>query len=140
MGQAKGMKPVLAGSAYWAMVFALGFVLGTLRVLWLAPALGLVAATLIELPVMLAASWWAARWLLRRFAIRTEGAALVMGALAFVLLMAAELVLGVTAFGQTPGQWLAGLIEPQGALGLAGQVIFALMPWLAVRRRGAISS
>lgn len=140
MAQAAGMKPVLAGIAYWAMVFALGFVLGTLRVLWLAPALGLVTATLIELPVMLAASWWAARWLLRRFAIRTEGAALVMGALAFVLLMAAELVLGVTAFGQTPAQWLAGLAEPQGALGLTGQVVFALMPWIAVRRRGATSS
>jgi len=140
MGEARGVRPVLAGIAYWAMVFALGFVLGTLRVLWLAPALGLVAATVIELPVMLAASWWAARWLLRRFAIRTGGAALAMGALAFVLLMAAELALGVAAFGQTPAQWLAGLAEPQGALGLAGQVVFALMPWLAVRRRGVTSS
>lgn len=128
-----------AAIAYWAVVFALGFVLGTVRTLWLAPAIGLVPATLAELPVMLAASWVASGWLVRRFAIATAGAGLVMGALAFVLLMAAECALAVGLIGQMPGEWLAGLGQPHALLGLAGQIAFALMPWWRLRR-GAISA
>jgi hypothetical protein len=122
-----------AGLAYWAVVFALGFVLGTIRVLWLAPLVGLVPATLIELPVMLTASWLAAGWLVRRFAIMRGGEALVMGILAFGLLMAAECALAVGLMGQTPAQWLADLRQPHALIGLAGQMLFALMPWWRVR-------
>jgi len=122
-----------AGLAYWAVVFALGFVLGTLRVLWLAPLVGLVPATLIELPAMLSASWWTSGWLVRRFAIAGSGEALAMGALGFALLMAAECALAVVLAEQTPAQWLADLRQPPAALGLAGQVLFALMPLWRVR-------
>jgi hypothetical protein len=124
-----------AAIAYWAMVFALGFVLGTLRVLWLAPLVGLIPATLIELPVMLGASWLASGWLVRHFAITDSGAALATGGLAFALLMGAECALAVAMMGQTAGQWLADLRQPHAALGLAGQVVFAIMPWWRVRRR-----
>jgi hypothetical protein len=125
-----------AGLAYWAVVFALGFVLGTIRVLWLAPLVGVVPATLIELPVMLTASWLAAGWLVRRFAIMRGSEALVMGGLAFGLLMAAECALAVGLMGQTPAQWLADLRQPHALLGLAGQVMFALIPWWRVRGAG----
>jgi hypothetical protein len=125
-----------AGLAYWAVVFALGFVLGTIRVLWLAPLVGLMPATLIELPVMLTASWLAAGWLVRRFAITTASAALTMGTLAFTPLMVAECALAVTMMGQTPAQWLADLRQPHALLGLAGQVMFALIPWWRVRGAG----
>jgi hypothetical protein len=123
-----------AGLAYWAVVFALGFVLGTVRVLWLAPLVGLMPATLLELPVMLGASWWASGRLMRRFAIAQTGAALAMGGLAFALLMAAECALAVVLTGQTPAQWLTDLRQPHAAVGLAGQVVFALMPWWRVQR------
>jgi hypothetical protein len=123
-----------AAIAYWAVVFALGFVLGTLRVLWLAPLVGLIPATLIELPVMLGASWLAAGWLVRRFAITDAGAALATGGLAFALLMVAECALAVGMMGRTPAQWLADLRQPHAALGLAGQVVFAAMPWWRARR------
>ncbi|MFY8048705.1 MAG: hypothetical protein ACOVNS_07770 [Erythrobacter sp.] len=127
------MTILRAAVAYWAMVFALGFVLGTVRVLWLAPLVGLVPATLIELPVMLGASWLASGWLVRRFAITDSGAALAMGGLAFALLMGAECALAVMLAGETPAQWLAGLRQPHAALGLAGQMVFAVMPWWRVR-------
>jgi hypothetical protein len=123
-----------AAIAYWAVVFALGFVLGTIRTLWLAPAIGLVPATLAELPLILAASWWVSGWLVRRFAIVGSGSALVAGGLAFALLMAAECGLAALLMGQTPAQWLAGLREPHALLGLSGQIAFALMPWWRVRR------
>jgi hypothetical protein len=128
------MRAASAGVAYWAMIFALGFVLGTVRVVWLAPLVGLVPATLIELPVMLTASWWASGWLMRRFAIAQAGAALAMGSLAFALLMAAECALAAVMIGQTPAQWLADLRQPHALIGLAGQVAFALMPWWRLRR------
>lgn len=122
-----------AAASYWAVVFALGFVLGTVRVLWIAPAVGLLPATALELPVMLGASWIASGWLVRRFALRAGGEALAAGALAFALLMAAECALAGVLSGQSPAQWLAGLAEPHAALGLAGQVLFALMPWWRAR-------
>jgi hypothetical protein len=122
-----------AAIAYWAVVFALGFVLGTIRVLWLAPQVGMLPATLIELPVMLGASWLASGWLLRRFEIAGGGEALAVGLLAFVLLMAAEYALGVGMMGLTVGQWLADFGQPHAAVGLTGQIVFALMPWWRVR-------
>lgn len=130
------MNWLRAAIAYWAIVFALGFVLGTIRVLWIAPLVGVLPATVIELPVMLGASWWAADWLMRRFAITQAGPALAMGALAFALLMGAECALAVMLSGESPAQWLAGLRQPHALLGLAGQVVFALMPWWRVRSAG----
>ena len=127
-----------AGALYFAAIFALGFVLGTLRALWLTRALGALPAVLLELPVMLAASWLVARWLLRRqmLAGRVFGAAeaLAMGGFAFILLMLAEAGLAYVLAGQGPGEWLAAMARPAGLAGLAGQILFALIPLLA--RRG----
>lgn len=122
-----------AAAAYWAIIFALGFGLGTVRVLWLAPALGLLPATALELPVMLGASWWAAGRVLRRCGIASGAEALAMGVLAFALLLGAECALAVVLIGQSPGTWLAGLAAPHAALGLAGQAVFALIPWWRAR-------
>ena len=118
-----------AAVPYFAAVFAAGLVLGTVRVLMLAPAMGAAAAVALEVPVMLAVSWVAARWAVARYGVpgRT-GPRLAMGGLAFVLLMAAEVALGVWGFGQSPAGIAAGLIRPEGMLGLAGQVAFGLVP------------
>jgi len=124
-----------AGLAYFVLVFALGFVLGALRVLFLQPALGATAAVLIELPLMLAASWWVCAWLLRRFAVPSVGTTrLVMGGCAFALLLLAEFALGTMVFAQSPAMFFAGFRAPHGWLGLLGQLGFALMPWLQRRR------
>lgn len=130
------MRVGTAAAAYWGIVFALGFVLGTVRVLWLAPLVGLIPATLLELPIILAASWFAAGWILRRFAIADWREALTLGVLAFVLLMAAECALASALMGQTPAQWLADLARPHALFGLAGQAAFALMPWWRARGGG----
>ena len=126
------MRIAGAGLAYWAVVFALGFVLGTIRVLWLAPLVGLLPATALELPVILGASWLASGWLMQRFGIASAGEGLAVGCLAFALLMAAECALAVAMMGQTPAQWLTGQRQTHALLGLTGQVAFALMPrWRA---------
>jgi hypothetical protein len=59
-----------------------------------------------------------------------------MGALAFLLLMASELVLTAAMPGNSPQQWLARMATPAGAIGLGGQIVFGLMPWLLVRGGG----
>jgi hypothetical protein len=127
------MQITRAALAYWGAIFAAGFVLGTMRVLWLVPSLGGTWAMLAELPVMLTASWIAARWLVRRFAIASAGQALAMGAMAFALLMASEAGLAVV-IGEGVAAWLAGMASTAGAIGLAGQVVFGVMPVL-VRQR-----
>lgn len=127
-----------AGSSYFAAVFALGFVLGTIRTVWLLTMLGELIAVLLELPVMLAASWWLCAQLIKRFKVPARPAArLAMGALAFALLMAAELFLSLAVMGYTWHEHFAHYATAPGALGLAGQVVFALIPLLqenAVKR------
>ncbi|MBO6768730.1 MAG: hypothetical protein JJ901_10585 [Erythrobacter sp.] len=129
------MKGALtAGVAYWALIFGLGFILGTVRVLWLAPRVGETVAGLIEMPIILGASWLVARWLVGRFEIRRRGEALAMGGVAFALLMVAELALGVAVFAMSPAQWLASISQPPGLYGLIGQVAFGMMPLCITRR------
>lgn len=120
-----------AALIYALSVFALGFAFGAPRTILLAPRVGELPAVMTELPFMLLASWLIARRLVRAPALAPLAARAAMGLLAFALLMVAELALGVWGFGQTPGQWLAALGRPPGALGLAGQVVFGVMPVLA---------
>ena len=68
---------------------------------------GATGAVLIEVPVILLASWLAARVFVRRYAVRTKGEALAMGALAFALLMASEAALAVV-IGDGVAAWLGG--------------------------------
>jgi hypothetical protein len=51
-----------------------------------------------------------------------------MGATAFGLLMCAELGLSVLMFGRPAAEWLASLGTAPGAIGLAAQVAFGLVP------------
>ncbi|MDJ0978203.1 MAG: hypothetical protein QNI87_06685 [Erythrobacter sp.] len=133
--EARGGRPIAAGLAYWSLIFALGFALGTVRVMWGAAALGEGTFILIELPIMLGASWLAARWLTRRFRVASTGAALAMGALAFALLMLAEIAL-TAAMGASPAVWLASLTRPPHLYGFLGQLAFGAMPLVAVRVAG----
>jgi len=128
-------RALVAGLAYFALVFAAGFVLGVLRAFLLTPALGHLGAVLVELPVIVALSAIVARGLVRRFAVPPAlGARAAMGALAFALLMAAELALSVLLFGRTPEEHWATYRELPAQLGLMGQVVYGLLPLFVARR------
>ena len=122
--------PAKTGAIYFALIFGLGFVLGTLRVLWLVPIIGETFAVLAEQPTMLTASWLAARWLVRRYGLAGLRAKAVMGVTAFALLMLAEVTLASALFGQVPAEWLKSLFAMPGIIGLTGQILFALLPFL----------
>ena len=126
-----------AGAAYFALVFALGFLLGTLRTLLVpdAPGRSRLVGVAIELPVMLAASWFASKYIVRRFAVPpTFGARGLMSGLAFLLLLLAELAVGVLLFHRSTAEHFALYADASYALGLAAQIGFALMPLLQIRR------
>jgi hypothetical protein len=126
-------RAVLAGLAYWGVMFGVGFLLGTVRVLLVAPSLGETPAVSIELPVMLAVCWFMARTLVQRWRL-TRQEALAAGVAAFALLMFAEVATAATLFGESPAQWLAGLVRFPASLGFGAQVIAAFIPLLLARR------
>jgi hypothetical protein len=115
------------GLAYFAAVFAVGFVLGTLRTLFLIPVLGASGAVLVELPVILTAAWVICGRLVRGRRLTAPGAT-AMGATAFVLLMLGEAGLSVWLSGRTLAEHLALYAQPAQLIGLAGQVAFAAFP------------
>lgn len=121
------LKPALL---YFALTFAAGFVLGAVRMLIVVPRLGEVVAVLIEAPVILLTSYLTARWVLERFAPGAEGRRrIAIGMLAFAMLLSAELLMSWLR-GIGPREFGASLFKPAGAIGLAGQVLFALFPLL----------
>jgi hypothetical protein len=126
-----------AGATAFALVFVAGFVLGTIRVLVVVPRTGETTAVLLELPVMLAISWFATGWTIRRFDLHAADSRAIMGATAFSLLMLAEAALAVAVFGTSLGEWARGQTHPPGSYGLVGQIAFGLMPMLyPASRRG----
>lgn len=117
-----------AATAYFLALFALGFVLGTIRVLFVAPRLGDLRATLLEVPVMLYAAFFLCRWAAERWQVRPTLSARWAMVLWFLVLLALfETVLGVVLFGRTlTGTW-AALATPAGLIGLTAQIIAALL-------------
>ena len=64
------VMPILkAGVLYFALVFGAGFVLGTIRTLWVVPRFGMRNAELMETPIMLVVTIVAARWIVHRLAV-----------------------------------------------------------------------
>jgi ABC-type uncharacterized transport system permease subunit len=127
-------KALRAGCTYFAGVFAVGFLLGVLRTLVLAPRIGETLAVLIELPIILGVSWLICGHILRRSPL-SSGEAVVMGASAFVLLMIAEMSMSILLANRTLSAHLALYSERSHLLGLAGQTAFALFPVVQTMRR-----
>jgi hypothetical protein len=121
---------------YFAVVFGVGFVLGTVRVFWLAPQLGTRAAELAEAPVMLVAIFFAARWITKRFAIPSSATArLSVGLIALVCLLAFEFTVVLWLQGLTIRESIANRDPVSGAVYAASLILFALMPLFVSRPR-----
>ncbi len=125
------MNVLRASMLYFAVVFAVAFGMGVMRVLVVVPHIGALAAVALEVPVLLVLSWVVAGWILRHWPMALVQT-IAMGALAFATLMLAELSLSTLLFGQTAEVFLMAMTTLPGALGLAGQISFAVIP--ALRR------
>jgi hypothetical protein len=128
---------LLRFAVYYALgMFALGFVLGTVRTLALLPLMGALAAVCIEVPVMLAASWWYSRWLLAKQSYPYHTVTLLRwGMVAFALLVGMEMALATIGFRQPVMAFFTSLLTPAGAVGLTAQLLFGLIPAMQAMRR-----
>ena len=130
------MKIACAAILYFLAVFGAGFALGPIRVLWLEPRLGVVAATLCEAPFLLLAMIAAAYWIPRIVSISAgTGAMLAMGLGALALQQAADFAVGTALRGISATDQWARLASPEGAIYVALLVLFALLPAVVNRIR-----
>ena len=126
-------RSIPAGLAYFGCVFAVGFALGLGRTVFIVPLLGEAFAAAVELPIILAVAWIVSRWLTRRFEVPARLLPReVMGATAFILLMAGELSISLLLAGRSLIEHLQLYREASHMLGLAGQIAFALFPALQI--------
>jgi hypothetical protein len=125
------MRLLTAGLVYFALVFGAGCVLGAVRVTFLVPRLGERMAELLEMPVMLVVVIFAARLVLRRFALSTSiGPPLAVGAIGLALLIAAELMLAVGLQDRSISQYIASRDPISGSVYLAMLALYAATPCL----------
>lgn len=125
-----------AGFIYFALVLGTGFVLGMFRVPFLVPRIGERWAELAEMPLMAAAIYLSAGFVLRRVpAAATRGRALAFGCLALALAVLAELGLAVALQSQSLADYLASRDKVSGAVYLVMLVVFALMPWVRLSKQ-----
>jgi len=120
-----------AGVVYALSVFAVGFVLGALRVFWVAPRIGAAAAVIVETPLMLSASWIICGRCIRRRKIGASIASRIsMGAVALSVLFICEFALASIVFHRSVAAFFAEYGTLPGAIGLGAQIIFATFPTL----------
>lgn len=129
------MTILKAGAVYFAVVFGAGFVLGTIRTLWVAPRVGTRNAELIEAPIMLAVTIVAARSIVRHLAVPPlVSARLGMGGFALALLLAAEFGLVLWVRRLSLREYFATRDRVSGTVYYVLLGIFAIMPLLTGRR------
>lgn len=124
-------RAAIAGAAYFLLLFAVGFALGTLRVLFVVPRIGQFFAVIAEMPLMLIAAFFICRWAVRHWHV-PPAATIRWGMVIWflALLITFETMLSLTLFGRTiDEQWVA-FGTPPGLVGLLAQCIAALLPVL----------
>lgn len=129
-------RALIAAVFYFLVLFTLGFALGTIRVLFIAPLIGSLSATLMEVLLMLSAAYFICRWAIRRWEVPlTLSARGVMAVCFLVLLALFETLVGIALFRRTlTGTW-SGLATQHGLIGLLAQSTAALLP-LVVGTKG----
>ena len=129
----QNVMPILkAGVLYFALVFGAGFVLGTIRTLWVVQRVGTRKAELMETPIMLVVTIVAARWTVLRLSVPMMWSArLEMGCIALVLMLIAEFGFVLWIRGLSIKEYFSTRDPVSGAAYYLLLVVFAIMPFLA---------
>jgi hypothetical protein len=128
------MQVLKAGALYFVLVFGAGFILGPMRLLWVAPRVGERTAELMEAPIMLGVIILAARWVARRLALASMPTTrLGVGCVALGFLLVAELTMVYWLRGLTIGEYVASRDPVAGTVYLVMLGVLAMMPLLVVR-------
>jgi hypothetical protein len=125
------MLVLKAGAFYFAVIFAVGFVLGAVRTLWVVPLFGTRMAELMEMPIMLVVTIVAARWTVLRLSVPSMWSArLGMGCIALILMLIAEFGFVLWIRGLSIKEYFATRDPVSGAAYYLLLVVFAIMPRL----------
>jgi len=124
------------GLIYFSFVFAAGFFLGTIRVLFVVPEIGERYAELIEMPIMLFAIYYSARFIVRK-AEKGEVVStfLYVGILSLMILLMFEFTIVLGVQGISIKQYLASRDPVSGAVYVLSLIVYMLMPLLIARRQ-----
>lgn len=129
------MRSLTPALLYFSLVFAAGFALGPIRLFWAVPRFGTRTAELMELPIMLAVTVLAARWVIGKLKVPPEPSArLRMGGIAFVLMLVAEFAFVLRLRNLSISEYLATRDPVSGTAYYMMLLVFALMPLLVARR------
>jgi hypothetical protein len=124
-----------AGLLYFAIVFAMGFVFGAIRTVWVVHRVGTRMAELMETPIMLVVTIVAARWIVLHLAVPSAPSArLEMGSIALCLLLVAEFGPVLWLRGLSIREYLATRDPVSGSVYYVMLGAFALMPLLVANR------
>jgi hypothetical protein len=130
-----GRVALKASMLYFALVFGAGFVLGSIRILWVVPRFGVRMAELMETPIMFVVTIFAARWIVRWLAVPpTRSSRLGMGCIAVSFLLIAEFTLVLWVRGLSIGEYLSTRDPVSGTVYYVMLGVFAIMPLLVARR------
>jgi hypothetical protein len=117
------------GLLYFMLVFGAGFVLGPIRIFWVAPKVGNRAAELLECPVMILVTYLAARWIVVRFRVSKSFAVrLGIGVFALALLIGAEIAVGMALRGMSLSEVIMNRDPISGGAYFLSLVLLGLMP------------
>jgi hypothetical protein len=129
------VKRLQAAGLYFLLVFSAGFMLGTVRVLLVVPAIGERAAELLEMPLMLLVVAMAARFIARKYVGTIHGTLqwLHVGAIALTCMLTADVGVGVALRGMTVWQALFARDPLSGTAYYVALGFLALAPSLFAR-------
>ena len=129
-----------AGSLYFLLVFAAGFVLGTIRTLWVVPKLGVRTAELMEAPLMFGLSILAALWVVRRLRFPPDWLPrLAFGCVALGLMLLVEFTFVLWIRGITIREYFATRDPISGGVYFLTLAAFAVMPVFVGRKSPQIA-
>lgn len=128
------MPIVAAGVLYFAIVFAVGSVLGIVRTLLLVPRIGARKAELLESPIMLAVCILAAVWVTAWLAVpHSLPGRLAIGLIALALMLAAEFGLVLRLRRLSLKAYFAGRDPVAATVYYLLLLVFAALPLLIAR-------
>jgi hypothetical protein len=123
------MRILKAGFLYFGLVFGAGFVLGTIRTLFIVPRFGARTAELMETPVMLVVMIFSARWIVRGLVVPSKHFSRIgMGCLALALLLISEFSLVLWLRRISISEYFATRDPIAGTVYYIMLLVFALAP------------
>ena len=128
-------KPLKLSLIYFLLVFAAGFLLGTLRILFLLPVMSARYAELLEMPIMLCVIYFSAKMITSKTSPENKDRDhLLIGALALLFLLIAEFTLVLVLRGISIWAYFTTHDPVSGSAYVFSLVLYLLMPFWVGKR------